>query len=145
MTMGDEPATPGDGATEDLGFGTAEKALGAWAAYEHPLVAGLTANALSHSESNPTRRRQLVLLSRAAFAWWAIGVAVAIVAVIAFFSFTGHGVGSSECPGEPNKLDPMNTTYRSADGEHWTAIYPCVGGGTTAIPVPAANVPGEGS
>jgi len=92
----------------------------------------------------PTRRRQLAFLSRAAFAWWAVGIAVAIVAVITFLSFDGHGAVSGGCHGEPNKLDPMNTTYQSADGEHWTAIYPCVGGGTTAMPVPAADVPGGG-
>jgi hypothetical protein len=64
--------------------------------------------------------------------------------VIVFLSLTGGGAAGGDCRGGSNKSDPMNTTYRSADGVHWTAIYPCLGGSTTAIPVPAADVPGGG-
>lgn len=69
---------------------------------------------------------------------------MAVIATIVFLAYAGHDAVSGECHGEPNKLDPMNTTYQSADGVHWTAIYPCTGGGTTAVPVSAADVPGGG-
>lgn len=53
------------------GFTASEKALGAWAAYKHPLVSGIAADVLAHSEPSPTRRRQLAFFNRAAFLWGA--------------------------------------------------------------------------
>jgi hypothetical protein len=139
----DEIATPGVSPEADsgTGFSSAEKIIGAAAAYQAPLVSGLAASELARNETDPVRRRQLTVFRNASFAWWGVGILVAIIGLVVVVSFaSSHGAGGS-CRGGPDKFDATGVTYQSTDGKHWTATYPCVRGGSTTIPVPRRQVP----
>lgn len=143
----DEASTePTDGRSASAGgFSTEEKALGAWAAYEHPLASSFVAGKMLQSESDPIRRRQLTTFRKAALLWWGAGLVLAVIGVIIFIAVaSGHGFGGGGCRGGPDKFDAMNITYYSSDGRHWTATYPCRNGGSTTMPVPRNAVPGGG-
>ena len=129
------------------GFSDAEKLIGAAAAYKAPLASSLAASYLLSKESDPEKRRQLERFRKLSLGWLAAGVVVAIVGLIVIVSFAsshGLGGGDSGCKGGIDTMDPMNTTYMSDDKNHWTATYPCIDGGHTTVPVPAASVPGGG-
>jgi hypothetical protein len=145
-TMGSETEEPDDASPpKDAGFSTAEKAVGVWAAYEHPVASAVVANHMLGSETDPTRRRQLTTWRNNSVVWICVGVAVAIIGLVVVLSFaSSHGLVGDSCRGGPDKTDPMNTTYDSSDGKHWTATYPCVNGGSTTVPVPRRLVPGGG-
>lgn len=72
--------------------------------------------------------------------WWGLGIAVAVIALIVILSV--WSAAGDSCRGGPDKLDALGTTYRSSDGEHWTATYQCRDGGSTTMPIPKAQVPG---
>jgi hypothetical protein len=128
----------------DPGFTAAEKAVGAWAAYKHPVVSSLVANEMLDSETSPSRRRQLTTLRNAATMWWVVGLIAAVVGVVVIATIASSNGFGGGCRGGPDKFDAMNITYQSSDGTHWTATYPCLNGGSTTLPVPRRDVPGGG-
>jgi hypothetical protein len=144
--MTDDSTEPTDGrSAAGTGFSTTEKAIGAWAAYEHPLISSAVAGRMLESETDPTRRSQLTTFRRATMLWWVAGLVAALIGAIVVISIaSGHGLTGGACRGGPDKFDAMNITYQSNDGNHWTATYPCVNGGSTTIPVPRRKVPGGG-
>ena len=144
--MTDDSTEPTDGrSAAGAGFSTTEKAIGGWAAYEHPLISSAVAGRMLESETDPTRQRQLTTFRRAALLWWGAGLVAAVIGAIVVISIaSGHGLIGGRCRGGPDKFDAMNITYQSNHGNHWTATYPCVNGGSTTVPVPRRAVPGGG-
>lgn len=136
------PATADD---TDEGFSTAEKVVGAVAAYRAPLTSGIVASAMARNETDPVRKRQLTTLRNAALTWWIVGIVVAIIAIgvgLGIATSSSSSSSGSSCRGGIDHFSPP--TYRSIDGKHWTATYPCTKGGSKTVPVPRREVPGEG-
>jgi hypothetical protein len=94
-----------------------------------PFIALVVALVMRGSETRPTRRASLKTWAIASSAWLATGF---LIAILVLASITGGG-----CRGG---MDPFGLPeYSSQDGQHWTATYPCVDGGTTSTPLPGAG------
>jgi hypothetical protein len=102
-----------------------------------PFIALIVALVMRSGEERPSRRQFLKTWAIASGAWLATGWIVALLAFSAIASSVGGGSG---CKGGP---DPFGLPeYTSSDGTHWTAIVPCVGGGTKTRPAKPGEVPG---
>jgi hypothetical protein len=133
----------GRGSPDTSGFTPVEKVIGVAAAYKAPFLSSLAASFLLEKEADPVRREQLQRLRRGALIWGTVGVVVAIIGLIVILSWaSASGIAGGSCKGGLDHFDPMDTTYESGDGTHWTASYPCNGGGFTTVPIPAGRVPG---
>jgi hypothetical protein len=98
-----------------------------------PLIAIIAALVLRGSEHSPRRRQFLK--------WWAIGTAGWMCSgfVIALVGFISLLPGAAGCQGGINRAVPPSFT--SSDGQHWTAVYTCMNGGTMEKPAPPGSVP----
>jgi hypothetical protein len=97
-----------------------------------PFIALIAALVMRGTETRPSRRSFLKNWALASAAWLATGW---LIVVILFVSVTGGG----GCRGG---IDPFGVpSYRSDDGTHWVAIYPCRNGGTAETPAPPGAVP----
>jgi hypothetical protein len=96
-----------------------------------PFIALVAALIMRGSETRPSRLAFLKTWAIASAAWLATGF---LLFIIFMASVTGGGGG---CQGG---MDPFGLPeYSSSDGQHWTALYPCVDGGTTSTPLPGAG------
>ena len=100
-----------------------------------PFIALVAALIMRGSETRPSRLSFLKTWAIASAAWLATGF---LIFIIFLASVTGGGGGGGgECRGG---MDPFGLPeYSSNDGQHWTAHYPCVDGGTTSTPLPGAG------
>jgi hypothetical protein len=147
--VGPEPVVPdavsSSPAAGRPGYSTAEKVIGAAAAYTHPLGSSVVASAMLSREDDPVRRNQLNTLRRGAMTWWAVSAGVGLIAVIIVLIAVSHSGGAgASCSGGPDKFDVMGTTYQSTDNRNWTVTYPCRNGGSETIPIARRKVPGIG-
>ena len=99
-----------------------------------PFIALVAALVMRGSEMRPSRRSFLKNWAIASAAWLATGW---LIGAILFFSIAGGGGGG--CRGGIDQFGIPS--YRSTDGTHWVAIYPCVDGGSTEKPAPPGSVP----
>lgn len=90
-----------------------------------PFIALVVALLMRGSETRPSRLGFLRSWAIASGAWLVTGF---LIAIIAFASIVGGCRGGIDEFGLPE--------YRSSDGRHWTATYPCVDGGHTSTPIP---------
>ena len=65
--------------------------------------------------------------------------------MLSFANSHGAGGARGKCRGGADTFDPMGTTYQSTDETHWTVTYPCLGGGSTTMPIDRTLVPGGGN
>lgn len=122
-SVGPEPVTP----SADEPYGS-EMTIGAVLLTVFlPFIALVVALVMRGSETRPKRRAFLKTWAVASGAWLATGFLVAIIAI----SSIGAGGG---CRGGIDEFGLPE--YVSTDDEHWTAIYPCLEGGTTTTPAP---------
>jgi hypothetical protein len=92
-----------------------------------PFIALVAALIMRGSETRPSRLSFLKTWAIASGAWLATGF---LLGILVFASVAGGG----GCHGG---MDPFGLPeYRSQDGQHWTATYPCVDGGRTSTPLP---------
>lgn len=88
------------------------------------------------SEQRSSRRSFLKNWAIASGVWLCTGF---ILVIIVISAMTGGGAFSGGCKGGP---DPFGLpSYISQDGKHWTAVIPCVGGGTKTRPARPGEVP----
>lgn len=93
-----------------------------------PFIALVAALVMRGSETRPKRRDFLRTWAIVSGAWLCTGY---LIAFIVFASLVG---GTAGCRGGIDRFGLPE--YESADGQHWTAIYPCVDGGATRTPLP---------
>jgi hypothetical protein len=137
-----QPESP---APRPSGYSTVAKAAALSAGFEHPLLSSLVAGELLQHETDPMRRRQLERFRSASRTWWVVGLVAGVVMLLIVLVIASSTYSASDsCSGGIDRMDPMNTTYESTDGTHWTATFPCQNGGETTVPVPRAQVPGAG-
>lgn len=102
-----------------------------------PFVALIAALVMRSSERGPSRRQFLKSWAIASGAWLYTGWIVGLIFVLSIAGSAGGG----GCKGGP---DPFGLPeYTSTDNKHWTAIVPCLGGGTTTRPAKPGEVPGK--
>jgi len=100
-----------------------------------PFIALIAALVMRGNETRPSRRSFLKNWAIGSAAWLATGW---LIGAILFVSVAGGVVGGG-CRGGIDQFGIPS--YRSTDGQHWTAIYPCVDGGYTEKPAPPGSVP----
>jgi hypothetical protein len=103
-----------------------------------PFIALIVSLVMRSGEQRPSRRAFLKTWAIASGAWLCAGW---IVALLIFAAVAGSmGGGGGACKGGP---DPFGIPeFTSTDNTHWTAIVPCVGGGTKTRPARPSEVAG---
>jgi hypothetical protein len=102
-----------------------------------PFISLVVALVMRSSETQPSRREFLKSWAIWSGAWLCTGFLIFAIAACSVMS--GTGAFSSGCKGGP---DPFGMpSYVSQDGKHWTAIVPCVDGGTKSRPARPGEVP----
>jgi zinc-ribbon domain len=125
-------APPGD----DTPYGAEMTLVAILLGFAMPFVSVIVALLMRSGEQRPSRRQFLKTWAIASGAWLCTGW---IVALLAFSAIAGSIGGGGGCKGGP---DPFGLPdYTSTDGKHWTAIVPCVGGGTKTRPARPGEVP----
>ena len=125
-------APPGD----DTPYGAEITLVAILLGFAMPFISLIVALVLRSSEQRPSRRQFLKTWAIASGAWLCTGL---IVALLAFSAAAGSIGGGGGCQGGP---DPFGLPgFTSNDGKHWTAIVPCVGGGTKTRPARPGEVP----
>jgi hypothetical protein len=116
------------------------------ATFMAPFISVVVASVLLGSEQAPARQRQLRTWRNASAAWLAVYALFVVILFSAVLNAFDNGVpgSSGACRGGIDDFDWTGTSYTSIDGKHWTAVYPCVDGGSTTVPVAASAVPGGG-
>ena len=94
-----------------------------------PFISLIVSLVMRSSEQRPSRRSFLKNWAIASGAWLCTGF---IIVLIVISAITGGGAFSGGCKGGQDTLNPP--TYQSADGKHWTAIVPCLNGGSKTRP-----------
>jgi zinc-ribbon domain len=126
------PASPAPATAtpiEDEPYGT-EMTLGAiLLSVFAPFIALVVALIMRGSETRPKRRAFLKTWAIASGVWLATGFLLIVIVIASIWGRVGA------CIDGIDEFSPP--TYESFDDENWTAIYECVGGGTTRTPVPA--------
>ncbi len=98
-----------------------------------PLIALIVALIMRGSELRPSRRGFLRTWAIASGAWLCTGWVVGLL-LLTSGSIGGGGGG---CNGGP---DPFGVpTFVSSDNKHWTAVVPCVNGGSKSRPATPAE------
>jgi hypothetical protein len=101
------------------------------AVFVAPFISLIVSLVMRSSEQRPSRRSFLKTWAIASGVWLCTGFLIVILAFSAMGS--GSGVlGGGGCKGGPDPFNPP--TYQSPDGKHWTAIVPCLNGGSKTRP-----------
>ena len=95
-----------------------------------PFISLIAALAMRSSEQRPSRRSFLKSWAIWSGVWLGTGFVIVLIAFGALAS--GSGVLGGGCKGGPDTLTPPS--YVSKDSKHWTAIVPCLDGGTKTRP-----------
>jgi hypothetical protein len=133
ITLG-AAASPGD----DTPYGAEMTIVAILLGFFMPFISLIVALVMRSGEQRASRRQFLKTWAIASGIWLCTGW---IVALLAFSAAAGSIGGGGGCKGGP---DPFGLPeYTSSDGTHWTAIVPCVGGGTKTRPARPGEVPGE--
>jgi hypothetical protein len=132
---GDLPVPPAEQPDEPFG---GEMTIGAvLLTIFMPFIALVVALVMRGNERGARRRGFLKNWAIASGVWLATGW---IIALIVFSAFVGGVSLSGACEGGIDEFTPPE--YTSTDGENWTAVYPCLDGGTTESPLPPGVDPG---
>lgn len=95
-----------------------------------PFISLIVSLVMRSSEQRPSRRSFLKNWAIASGVWLCTGF---LILIIAFSAATGGGAFGGGCKGGP-ELYGIPSYVSDATGKHWTAIVPCVGGGTKSRP-----------
>ncbi len=100
------------------------------AVFVAPFISLIVSLVMRSSEQRPSRRSFLKTWAIASGVWLCTGFLIVIIAFASLAHSSAFGGGG--CKGGPDPFNPP--TYQSADGKHWTAIVPCLNGGSKTRP-----------
>jgi len=127
--FGGQPVGP-TGPAEDEPYGSGMTLGATLLTIFAPFIALIVALIMRGSETRPKRLAFLKTWALASGIWLATGF---LLAILVFASIAGGG----GCRGGMDQFGLPE--YTSMDGQHWTARYPCVNGGSTSIPLPGSG------
>ncbi len=96
-----------------------------------PFISVIVALVMRSSETRPSRRAFLKSWAMWSGAWLCSGFVIFLIAFAAIAGGSG-AFGGGGCKGGIDTFTPPS--YVSQTGKHWTAIVPCLGGGTKTRP-----------